>query len=225
MRELFVLVFGAASLCAQMFSFGVKGGVPLTDLLAQSLQAPIFASSVTNRYLVGPTVELRLPFGVSAELDAIYRHFGFTQSQSVRMATPPNVLVSVFTTSRTAGSDWEFPLLAKYRWHTPVVRPYLNTGIAWDFVGGSSTSTATVFHLMPLGPPTTSAFTGGVGAQRRLVSGFVAGGGSEFHAGLLRIAPEIRFTRWFSQHFTTPAVEDGMPSNQNQVEFLVGITF
>lgn len=225
MRNLCLLLIGAVCAAAQTFSFGVKGGVPLTDLLAQPLQPPAFASSATNRYLVGPTVELRLLFGLSAELDAIYRHFGFTESQSIRMSTPPDVLVSVFTSTRTTGSDWEFPLLAKYRFRTPVARPYLVTGIAWDLVGGSSASTTTVFHLMPLGPPTTSAFTGGVGAQRRLARGFVAGGGLEFHAAVLRIAPEIRFTRWFSQHFTTPAVEDGTPSNQNQLEFLVGITF
>lgn len=225
MRNPWLLLVGAICASAQTFSFGVKGGVPLTDLLAHSLQPPIFASSATNRYLVGPTVELHLPFGVSAELDVIYRHFGFTQSQSMQVFTPPNVLVSVFTATRTTGSDWEFPLLAKYRFRTSVVRPYLDSGIAWDLVGGSSTATTTVFHLEPLGPPTTTTSTDGLGAQHDLATGFVAGGGLEFHAGVLRIAPEIRFTRWFSQHFTTAADVGGMPSNRNQLEFLVGITF
>jgi len=34
--------------------------------------------------------------------------------------------------------------------------------------------------------------------------------------------PEVRYTRWTSQHFTLPNI---LNSNQNQAEFLVGITF
>jgi hypothetical protein len=42
MRELLVLLLGAAWMSGQTFSFGVKGGVPLTDLLAQPLQPTAF---------------------------------------------------------------------------------------------------------------------------------------------------------------------------------------
>ena len=40
---------------------------------------------------------------------------------------------------------------------------------------------------------------------------------------LLHIVPEIRYTRWGAQHFLDP--NSFLSSNQNQAEFLVGITF
>jgi hypothetical protein len=48
------------------------------------------------------------------------------------------------------------------------------------------------------------------------------GGGIDIHVLVLHIAPEIRFTRWTSQHFDLANV---VASNQNQAEFLVGVTF
>ena len=33
---------------------------------------------------------------------------------------------------KTTGNDWEFPLLAKYRFHLKAVRPYVDAGIAWE---------------------------------------------------------------------------------------------
>lgn len=45
----------------QLFSFGVRGGVPLTS--AYSSGNPIQVNSGSTGYLVGPMVELHLPFG------------------------------------------------------------------------------------------------------------------------------------------------------------------
>jgi hypothetical protein len=49
----------------------------------------------------------------------------------------------------------------------------------------------------------------------------VIGGGVKIHALFLRISPEIRYTRWTSPHFSSYLLN----SNQNQAEFLLGITF
>jgi hypothetical protein len=49
----------------------------------------------------------------------------------------------------------------------------------------------------------------------------VIGGGVGIHALFLHISPEVRYTRWTSQHFTSFLLN----SNQNQAEFLLGITF
>ena len=219
MRLRFALWLGVVSVSAhsQPFSIGVKAGVPVTDLLDARAGAFFVDASVTNRYLIGPTVEVRLPFGLGVELDAIYRHFRFTSTGG---------RVNVFGTGRATGSAWEFPLLAKYRLRTPVARPYVDAGIAWDIVSGSSTNTSTVFPITTPGPATTTTFTSGLGASHNLVAGFVVGGGLELHLGLVRVSPEIRYTRWFSQHFTSTDFESGiLASRQNQAEFLVGITF
>jgi len=52
--------------------------------------------------------------------------------------------------------------------------------------------------------------------------GFVIGAGIDVHALVIHISPEIRYTRWASPHFNLNGV---INSNQNQAEFLVGITF
>lgn len=49
--------------------------------------------------------------------------------------------------------------------------------------------------------------------------------GLDIHALLLRVSPEIRYTRWDSDASAIAATAVPAYSNQNQVEFLVGIAF
>ena len=218
MRTLFVLLLGAASAYSQTFSFGLKAGMPLTELLEARPGAFFSYTSVTNRYLIGPTVEAKLPLGLGVEFDAIYRHFRYTSSGG---------RINIFGNSRATGNAWELPLLATYQFRALATHPYADVGVAWDVVSGSSAGTETVTPITSPGPPTTTTFTSGsLGADHRVVTGFVAGGGLELRTGLLHISPEIRYTRWFSQHFTNTDFEFGiLGSNQNQAEFLLGITF
>ena len=57
--------------------------------------------------------------------------------------------------------------------------------------------------------------------------GFVAGGGLQFNLGRLRLAPQVRYTRWA----TAPvgglyySLGSTYSSNQNQVDLLVGISW
>src|SRR5215475_5974927 len=118
---LFLLFSGAA--VAQPFGVGIKGGVPMTDFVDAVNQGTPNLSYVvrTNRYVVGPMAELRLPFGFGVEVNALYRHYSFS-------GTPGSV---------TTGA-WEFPLLAKYKFKAPFVRPYVAAGVAWDKLSGLS---------------------------------------------------------------------------------------
>jgi hypothetical protein len=47
----------------------------------------------------------------------------------------------------------------------------------------------------------------------------------ELKALLLRITPEIRYTRWGTQQFNSVISNGSLRSKVNQAEFLVGITF
>ena len=55
-----------------------------------------------HRYLLGPTVEVRLLFGLGIEMDALYRHLHYS---SVGTA------VDVVINTNTTGDAWEFPVL------------------------------------------------------------------------------------------------------------------
>jgi opacity protein-like surface antigen len=215
MRPLFILILGAISACSQPISFGVKGGVPATDFFdtVNRLNAPasLFHSG-TNRYIVGPTVELRLPFGLGVEVDALYRHFNYNSS---------TFGVDVLRDSRTTGNAWEFPLLAKYRFPTKIVRPYIDAGVAWDTLSGL---TQTIRQTLISGPITSTVTTSNPDELHKTTTrGFVTGVGLDVHALFIHISPEIRYTRWGARHFLSP--NGGLSSNQNQAEFLLGLTF
>jgi len=107
---------------AQPLSFGVKGGVPLTD----AFKGPDLYSlrSEGGTYAVGPVVELNLPFRLSVELDALYRPVRY-QSES-----------RSGTFSRVSGSSLEFPVLMKYRLTGGLARPYVAAGLAFRNLRG-----------------------------------------------------------------------------------------
>jgi hypothetical protein len=220
MKPLLVFLIGAAAALAQPLTFGVKGGAPLSDFLdAASIEAgggsfsrSLAYQAATKRYIVGPTVELRLPAGFSIELDALYRRMNYTgQTGSVYSAT--------ITSSSATANAWEFPLLLKYKFGTGAARPYVDAGFVWDTLSGLKQSvTTTVAGVVSSSSTSTPAEL-----HKKGTSGFVMGAGLDIKALLLHISPEVRYTRWGSTHFQDPL--DLLRSNQNQAEFLLGITF
>jgi len=87
-------------------------------LLGAADRSDIRYQSYTNRYLIGPTAELRLPLGLGVEA----RRTGTIASR----AQERFLLVSTLRTNGRS-SQWEFPLLAKYRlptnWRAPSSTP------------------------------------------------------------------------------------------------------
>jgi len=210
MRLLCLLLLSAAAALAQPFSFGVKGGLPLTDFLDAARSQNFTATSTTNRYIAGATAELRLPFGLGVEVDALYRHFNFRTF---------GLSSAVSTTSTTASSgDWEFPVLAKYRFHGKLVRPFIDGGVAWDHISGL---TQTVTNVVISATRPSSSGTSLVGNSN--TRGYVVGGGIDVKVLLIHVSPEVRFTRWGAKHFVDPS--GLLNSKQTQAEFLVGFTF
>lgn len=210
MRPVLLLLAGALAACAQPFSFGVKGGLPLNDFLNTVNNGPLNFSSNTGRYTVGVEAELHLPFSLGVEFDALYRHFSYTGITN---------LVDVVSTTSTAGNDWEFPLVAKYRFPSRIVRPYVEAGVAWSTLQGVNQS----FENLLNGKITTGSTSSPAELQKNTTTGFVLGAGLDIHALIVHITPELRYTRWGAQHFLDP--NGGVQSNQNQAEFLVGVTF
>lgn len=207
-----------------LFEFGIKGGVPLTDFVNATSGLSGVGSYVetTNRYIIGPTAELRLPFGLNVEFDVLYRHLNYEYGNPACLQPP--VLNSCALSSSTTGSVWEFPLLAKYRFHGKSLRPFVDAGVAWNTVSGLK---QTLTEVPKSGQTTSQMTTTSTSTPTELlnetVAGFATGAGVDIHLLLLHLSPEIRYTRWGAKNFVSP--DGALPSNQNQVEFLVGITF
>jgi opacity protein-like surface antigen len=206
MRPLFLLLLGAVSAWAQLFSYGVRAGMPLNNFLDAAKSQQFAFNSATNRYIVGPTAELHLPFGLGVEFDILYRRFNYNGS---------GTLAGVVTSSSTTSSDWEFPLLAKYRFPMKIVHPYVDAGVSWDKLSGL-TQAITKNSI-------TSTTSNPAELNTTATRGFVMGAGLSVKVLVIHVSPEIRFTRWGAQHFIDP--NGLLHSNANQGEFLVGITF
>ena len=206
MRPLFLLLFGAVSAWAQLFSYGVRAGVPLNDFLNAAKSQQFAFNTTTNRYIVGPTAELHLPFGLGVEVDVLYRRFNYNGS---------GTLAGVVTSNSATANAWEFPLLAKYRFSTKMVHPYVDAGVAWDTLSGLTQAiTRNSITTSTSSPAELNTST---------TRGFVMGAGLSVKVLVIHVSPEIRFTRWGAQHFIDP--NGLLHSNVNQGEFLVGITF
>ena len=214
MRLLFLLLLGAAPAFSQLVSFGVKAGVPLTDFIdAASGSNPsgfVDFATHTNRYIIGATGELHLPFRLSLEVDVLYRHFNYQES---------SVLSGITTAGSTTGNAWEFPILAKYRFGPKLIHPFVDAGIAFDTLQGlTQTVSSTVDSI-------TGSSSSGSPTQllHSTVHGYVVGGGLDIKFLLIHIQPEIRYTRWGAEHFFDPS--GLLHSSENQGEFLLGVTF
>ena len=195
----FALIVLASAMPAQILSFGVKGGIPVTRAL------PYHSSGQdihTGRWTVGPTAEFHLPARLSIEIDGLYRSYHLNETMLGNQGDS-NVLLTFKQEVRA----WDFPLLLKYRFTQGQVRPFVNAGFqltheSSDFTatceGGSGACTALLFR------PSIADSLNRTGP----VAG--AGLGIPFHK--VELSPEVRYTR-----LNKPGT--------NQVTVLFGVTF
>jgi Outer membrane protein beta-barrel domain len=182
MKIFLAFILFSASLCAQPFSFGLKVGAPVNQAFIDNGGKNLFSHD-TQRLVIGPTAEVRLPFHLGIEADLLYRRY--------------NIGGTV--------NHWEFPILAKYRFSgAPLVHPYVVAGPTFNHVSDPG---------MFLDRPRAST------------AGVSFGAGIEVRALLIRLSPELRYTRWKDKNISLAPSNSGLSSNQNQIEFLVGITF
>lgn len=189
---LLVLGFAAA---AQPISFGVRGGVPLTDayttLTETSGSQFVKTFSGSKEYVAGLMLEVRLPFSLSVEADALYH--------PLKITTQAGTGATVVSTSTATTHSLEFPIVAKYRFlHLPVVKPYVEAGPSFRALG--------------------------LGGSYQSGKGITLGGGVELKLLKLRLEPELRYTHWGADSASALAAGN-LPSAVNQAQFLVGLAF
>lgn len=205
MRFFVLLSFLSALSCyaAGPIEFGAKVGLPLTHVLKSSDNPSTLIDTETRRYLFGPTVELKLPFRLSIEADALYQRFSF---HSGLIRNPGSVLAA---TSDASVNQWEFPIMAKYKFNGGRVRPYVAAGASFRHISDVSR---------------LSNFVSGTNPGNDTGTGFVAAGGVQLNLFLVKISPELRFTQWGANSFA-----DGfgniLKTTRSQGEVMVGITF
>jgi len=198
MRPILWFLLSAVPVLAQPISAGLKVGVPFTGSLTAPENGVLQYNAPTQHYIIGPEVEVRLPFNVGIEFDALYRNLQYSAASVALNAS---------------GGNWEFPLLLKYRFKFPVARPFVDAGAAWDTITGLKETVSQV---------STSPSE----LLKNTTAGVVLGAGVDIHVPFLHISPELRYTRWNSNQISiVQSTFNVLHSNLNQAEFLVGITF
>lgn len=176
---------------------GVRGGVPLGDVV-HAVQSGSGISSSTDNYVVGPTLGVRLPLGLSVTGDALFTRLSVS-------ANSGSVSVSA--------NSWEFPVLLRFTAGNGPIAPFVGAGVS-------------VRHLSDFGD--IGPFLTNSASSNSVVSGpsvgFALGGGLQFHAGPLHISPEIRYTHWGSNQISN-AFRNVIHTNDNEGQILVGVTF
>jgi hypothetical protein len=105
-KALGLLLLFSGLAAAQPFGAGLKVGTTLTDAINS---IPSFSVPNDRHFIAGPYVEVRLPFHLAVEADALYES-------------------SLFSSVLSGGSTWQFPVLAKYRLLGGPIRPYIEGG-------------------------------------------------------------------------------------------------
>ncbi len=200
-RLCLILLAACPAALPQRLSFGLKGGVPVTDALKVTDTSRYLSDKAP--YVIGPAFELRLAAGLSAEADLLYRGLEYA-------AFVPG---GAGAASRTTGQAWEIPLLAKYRVPGALVRPFLAAGLSYRRLANFEQRAAA-------GTP-----AGGQPSElvKRSTAGATLVGGVELSAPLVRLSAELRYTRWGSSSFRSAL--GGLVSQLNQADFLLGIMF
>ncbi|MBV9301827.1 MAG: hypothetical protein JOY62_16530 [Acidobacteriaceae bacterium] len=184
--------FCAASAFGQRFSFGVVAGGSLTSDFVDQTVEDIRTYPTAKDYIVGPTFAVTLPATFSIEVDALYRPMHYTFA----VVLPDGTLGSV---SPATVITWEVPVLAQYKFRESGVpiRPLLELGPSFRVSGNLNGSSPSTY-------------------------GITSGAGIEAHFWKLRVAPQLRYTRWAADHVDLPW---DPRTKQSQLELLVGLSF
>ncbi|HEY3826695.1 MAG TPA: outer membrane beta-barrel protein [Bryobacteraceae bacterium] len=202
MRNIILLgALCAISASAQsIFSVGVIGGAPFTNVVNASTTGTFAFVSKSTNYTVGPAVQVNLPLNFRVEFDALYRPYKFMATEVIIAPLAASV-----APANVSGNQWRFPILAQYRFKFPVVSPFIEAGLSVD-------------HLSNVSMVGT-VFTSGPGTLvRQTNAGIVLGAGVDLKIPFVRLSGELRYTRDGSANFQNV-------SNLNQAEVLVGIHF
>lgn len=191
------------------WSFGAKIGSVLTN---PSENLP-WSNSQQGRWTGGPTIEFRLPYRLSIELDLLYRG---DRTTSTFTYNPGGGTSTAQFQSVTKSRALDVPLLLKYHLldRRRTAAPFISAGFQWTNEFRSVSSLGTCFG--PLGScdvpgiPATPSFNRLDYTRYR--DGVVAGAGVDIKTRHVTITPEIRY-----RHLDH--------SKLNQVAAMVGFTF
>lgn len=177
---------------------GAEGGLSLTDAMTSSY----IGGDESRRYLVGPSVEFRLPARFAVQAEALYQRVGSSSAYQYGGTQIQSGVAEQFSISsnvtRVRGNSWQFPLLAKYYFKSERSgwQPFVGTGYAFGatWFHSEGTTTTTDSSQKTISTPFTYDYRGGTSV------GAVFTGGVRIQSGRLAFLPQARFNYWGNQN-------------------------
>jgi hypothetical protein len=205
---LFLLMIAGGRIApAQLVSIGVTGGVPFLDRASNPDES--------RPYIIGPSVEIRLPAGFAIEASGLYQRIGTNETLRFISIIAPGASQPglTFFNNRLRGNSWEFPLLGKYyfRSRTSSWQPFVGTGWAFRVVGVHETINETNSDVN--GDSHSLSFKD---SHTDVSVGAVFSAGVRYRVGRMALMPEVRYTYWGSQVDLL---------RKNEAAFMLGIHF
>jgi len=183
------------------------------------------ATSNSPKFFVGPIVEYRWTSHVSFGTELHFHHVDYDQTTTLLSGTPPPNSSFDTRTKTTIVQDskinyWELPLLAHYYGFRPsgrLSRAYLTGGVEYRHMGRIRTGNTYTY------PDGTSDYNETPpAANRHNQFGAVVGVGMRFLDDFnVKLAPEVRYIRWFGTTLQGQAFQ----SAASQIEAGVGLSF
>ena len=203
------------SIAAQVnIEIGMKAGAQLLPQFTGSQDI-----SNSSRLILGPSLEVTVPKGFAFEFDALIKRMN-NHTQLI-FSNDRGLLGIQTNTFDTTARAWEFPVvLKKYFDTSPGVRVFPEAGMSFRRISGRTNFQTTFSNCdLPVAcqpssgtvNPSTNSWTGGP----------VIGAGIDLHKGLVHVRPELRYTLWVGQAFSSPSYGT---SNSRALDILVGIS-
>ena len=204
-------------------TLGLKGGVPITGMFSASNTGILGPSVLGNgngqvpgssfsahspRYIIGGSAEFRVPFHhLRFEVDGLYKRGGFDSALPFggALAYRP-----------TTFNWWEVPGLFKFNTSLGHFRPFFDFGASYRHISSITEMAYIPGNFQPIYNDNSIAM------HNQNSFGGVAGFGTTFKKGPFELTPEVRYTRWANQAFTS---SNGLRTNLDQGDFLLGISF
>lgn len=198
MRSLIFLIslsmFASACYGQHLLSFGIKGSVPLTDAFSDHTSTAV--DVITHSFSSSKNYAVGPMVELRLPLGLSVEADALYRP--LDLTTDTTVLLRPAIRFSSDLNSWEFPILGKYHFlHVPVVSPYIEAGPIFRAVASAGSYLSN--------------------------QGFAIGGGVDIKILLVRVAPEIRYSRWGQDATVTGFL--AAPSNINQAEFLIGVSF
>ncbi|MEN6532270.1 MAG: outer membrane beta-barrel protein [Bryobacteraceae bacterium] len=198
-----LLLFCMPAAAGEPIKFGVKVGVPVTDLfepVSGGRPSQFLSSSAkTKRYAVGLSAAIKLRHRIGFEIDGLYRRVNYDLYSRSSISSGDGG--TIYSWSGVTGNRLDFPLL--FRW-SPLRPLYVVAGPTFAVHYGFNQRIHRIQDLTLSGFSEQDLETSEISELGgRLSQAVTLGMGLDIPTGGVHVRPEVRYFHWIRQAFNT----------------------